>query len=102
MGLVQQEPVLFNYSIIENILYGKKDASNSEILEAAEIANAKEFIESSVLTESFDSRASVLLKGMKDYEVPILEKLGGNREEYNSLVDTLTKIDEKERKEGKF
>lgn len=44
IGLVMQEPTLFNYSIHENILYGKKDASNSEIKKAAETANALEFI----------------------------------------------------------
>lgn len=44
MGMVMQEPILFNYSIYENILYGKPDAKNSEILKAAEIANAMEFI----------------------------------------------------------
>lgn len=44
--MVMQEPTLFNYSIKENILYGKDDARNSEIKEAAEIANAIEFIES--------------------------------------------------------
>ncbi len=44
MGLVQQEPVLFNYSIYENILYGNSNAMNSEIIEAAKDANAMEFI----------------------------------------------------------
>jgi ABC-type multidrug transport system fused ATPase/permease subunit len=29
MGLVMQEPQLFNYTIEENILYGKLDAKNS-------------------------------------------------------------------------
>ena len=29
MGLVMQEPTLFNYSILENVLYGKSDAANS-------------------------------------------------------------------------
>ncbi|KAK8860637.1 hypothetical protein M9Y10_012302 [Tritrichomonas musculus] len=45
IGLVSQEPILFNKSIKENILYGKKDASDEEILASAEIANAKKFIE---------------------------------------------------------
>jgi ABC-type multidrug transport system fused ATPase/permease subunit len=45
MGLVQQEPTLFNYSVKENILYGKIKASNEDIKKAAEIANATEFIE---------------------------------------------------------
>ena len=28
MGLVMQEPTLFNYSLKENILYGNQEASN--------------------------------------------------------------------------
>ena len=44
-GLVQQEPILFNYSIKENIAYAKGDASADEITYAAEIANATEFID---------------------------------------------------------
>jgi len=43
-GLVQQEPILFNYSVRENIAYAKVNATNQEILDAAEIANATEFI----------------------------------------------------------
>ena len=46
MGLVMQEPTLFNYTIKENILYGDDTAKNSEIYEAAESANALEFIQS--------------------------------------------------------
>ena len=45
MSLVMQEPNIFNYSIKENILYGKIDAKNSEILHASTIANCNEFIE---------------------------------------------------------
>jgi ABC-type multidrug transport system fused ATPase/permease subunit len=45
MGLVMQEPTLFNYTISENILYGSHNSTNSEIKEAAETANAIEFIE---------------------------------------------------------
>ncbi len=45
MGLVMQEPTLFNYTIRENILYGKSFASDAEIRDAAQIANALEFIE---------------------------------------------------------
>jgi ABC-type multidrug transport system fused ATPase/permease subunit len=44
-GLVQQEPMLFNTSILENICYGKSHASAAEVLEAAKIADADEFIE---------------------------------------------------------
>ena len=40
-----QEPIIFNYSILENVLYGKVNATNSEVLEATKIANCTEFIE---------------------------------------------------------
>jgi ATP-binding cassette subfamily B (MDR/TAP) protein 1 len=45
VSLVMQEPIIFNYSILENVLYGKVNAKNSEVLEATEIANCTEFIE---------------------------------------------------------
>lgn len=45
MGLVMQEPTLFNYTIAENILYGHATATNSQVIEAAKAANALEFIE---------------------------------------------------------
>jgi len=44
-GLVQQEPLIFNCSIMENIIYGKASASAWEIRTASEIANCHEFIE---------------------------------------------------------
>lgn len=49
MGLVMQEPTLFNYTIKENILYGAPFAKDSEIREATSVANALEFIESQEL-----------------------------------------------------
>lgn len=44
-GLVQQEPVLFNYSVRDNICYAKENATIKEITDAAEIANAAGFLE---------------------------------------------------------
>lgn len=44
MGLVSQEPTLFATSIRANILYGKPDASQEEVEEAAKSANAHKFI----------------------------------------------------------
>jgi ATP-binding cassette subfamily B (MDR/TAP) protein 1 len=49
IGLVQQEPILFNLSIRENISYGNEGVSEAEIVEAAMQANIHEFI-SSLLT----------------------------------------------------
>lgn len=44
MALVPQEVLLFGGSIRENIAYGKPDATDAEIIEAAKQANAWEFI----------------------------------------------------------
>ncbi len=46
IGIVPQEVILFGGTIRENIAYGKPDATQDEILEAARQANAWEFIES--------------------------------------------------------
>ena len=45
VAYVPQEALLFHRSIRENIAYGRPDASNAEIREAARLANALEFIE---------------------------------------------------------
>ncbi|XP_022813968.1 multidrug resistance protein 1B-like [Spodoptera litura] len=44
IGLVRQEPVLFNNTVRENIRYGCEDATDAEIQAAAEQANAHFFI----------------------------------------------------------
>jgi ATP-binding cassette subfamily B (MDR/TAP) protein 1 len=45
LGYVGQEPVLFNTSIKENILFGKSDATDEEIKDALQNSNAWQFIE---------------------------------------------------------
>ena len=44
MSMVLQESILFTGSIVENIAYGRPDATGMEIIEAAKDANADEFI----------------------------------------------------------
>ena len=44
LALVSQEPVLFDMSIYDNILYGKPEASREEVIDAAKAAAAHEFI----------------------------------------------------------
>jgi subfamily B ATP-binding cassette protein MsbA len=44
MSIVTQEPILFNDSIAGNILLGKENATEQEIIEAAKVANAHNFI----------------------------------------------------------
>jgi ATP-binding cassette subfamily B protein len=53
IGLVSQETYLFNKSIAENIAYGKEDAKEGEIVEAAKIAELHDFI--TTLPKGYDS-----------------------------------------------
>lgn len=53
IGYVPQKAVLFSGSISENIRYGKEDASDEEVRQAAEIAQAAGFI--NVMPEGFNS-----------------------------------------------
>lgn len=44
MGIVSQESILFNDTIYNNIAFGMETATEEEIIEAAKVANAHEFI----------------------------------------------------------
>ena len=65
MGLVSQEPTLFNYSVKDNILYGFPKATNKDILEVAERANVTEFIESDALEHAIMDDPQNLLRNMQ-------------------------------------
>ena len=54
IGFVPQKGVLFSGTIASNLRFGKRDASDNDIREAAEIAQAMEFIEEK--PNKFDSR----------------------------------------------
>jgi ABC-type multidrug transport system fused ATPase/permease subunit len=53
ISIVPQEPLLFHRTIRENISYGKPDASEAEIIEAAKQAQAHEFIQR--LSQGYES-----------------------------------------------
>jgi ATP-binding cassette subfamily B protein len=53
MAIVPQEPVIFSGTVIENIRYGRPEASLDEVHAAAEAAYAQEFIRE--LPEGFDT-----------------------------------------------
>jgi ATP-binding cassette, subfamily B, bacterial len=53
ISLVLQDTLLFRASIAQNIAYGKPEATHSEIVEAARLANADEFIDR--LPEGYDT-----------------------------------------------
>lgn len=44
MGIVNQEPILFNDTIFNNIAFGVEGATMEQVVEAAKVANAHEFI----------------------------------------------------------
>jgi len=45
ISLVPQDPVLFHRTILENIRYGQREATDKEVIEAAKKAHCHEFIE---------------------------------------------------------
>ncbi|MEQ9641227.1 MAG: ABC transporter transmembrane domain-containing protein [Alphaproteobacteria bacterium] len=53
LGLVPQDAVVFAESALENIRYGRPEASDADVVAAAEAAHAKDFIEA--LPDGFDT-----------------------------------------------
>jgi len=54
LGIVLQDTVMFSETVKENIRYGKLEATDDEIKEAAKLANAHQFIKR--LPQSYDTR----------------------------------------------
>lgn len=54
IAMVSQEPFLFNGTVRENILYGRLEASEKEMIKAAQAANCHDFIQR--LPEGYDTR----------------------------------------------
>lgn len=53
IALVAQEPILFHRSLMDNIRYGRRDATDEEVYEAAKKAHCHEFI--SALSDGYDT-----------------------------------------------
>ena len=53
IGVVPQDTVLFNTSLIENVRYGRPEASDQEVKRAIELAHLKDFVES--LPNTYDT-----------------------------------------------
>jgi len=72
IGIVPQDTVLFNDTILYNIHYGRPEASLAEVVEAAKAAHIHEFIES--LPERYESRVGergLKLSGGEEQRVAI-------------------------------
>ncbi len=72
IGFVPQEPMLFTGTIYENILFGNPNAKESDVIKAAELAYASEFIEK--LPLGFDTQVGergVTLSGGQKQRIAI-------------------------------
>jgi ATP-binding cassette subfamily B protein len=98
IAIVLQDVFLFHGSVRENILFGKPDATEQEVIEAARVANAHDFI--MALPEGYDTaigergvklsggqkqRLSIARAVLKDAPILILD-------EATSSVDTETEL----------
>ena len=61
IGLVSQEPVIFKRNIYENILYGKLDSNEEDILEMAKNANIETFL----IDKKYEKKDNLLSGGEK-------------------------------------
>lgn len=98
IGIVQQDVYLFNATIKENILYGKPDATDEEVIEAAKHANIHDFIVS--LEKGYDTEVGergVKLSGGQKQRLSIARVFLKNPpililDEATSALDTATEI----------
>src|SRR5207247_9140248 len=100
IGLVMQEPVLFSGSIRENIMYGDVEASEENVVRAAQSANAHDFIVG--LPKGYDTqigergvtlsvgqrqRSAIARALLKNPSIPILDEPTSNiRSEWQPLI----------------
>jgi ATP-binding cassette subfamily B protein len=72
IGFVPQDPVLFHRTLIENIRYGRRDATDEEVLVAAHLAHCDDFIEQLPLKyETYVGERGVKLSGGERQRVAI-------------------------------
>ncbi len=98
IGVVNQDALLFNDTIADNIAYGKPDATRDEIIAAAKLANAHEFIVSGNHAEGYDTEVGekgFKLSGGEKQRVAIARAILRNPpililDEATSALDTVT------------
>jgi ATP-binding cassette subfamily B protein len=109
IGLVQQNVFLFDGTIRENIMYGNPDATNEQLIQAAEMANIASFIRS--LPDGFDTevgergvklsggqkqRISIARVFLKDPPILIFDEATSSldSESENLIQDAMLKLSE--------
>jgi ATP-binding cassette, subfamily B, multidrug efflux pump len=98
VGVVTQEPFLFSGTIMENIRYGRLDASDEDVIEAAKMANADSFIQSlpnGYLTDTGE-RGKLLSQGQRQLIAIARAILADPRllilDEATANIDTRTEV----------
>jgi ATP-binding cassette subfamily B protein len=72
ISLVPQDPVLFHRSLLENIRYGRRDATDDEVKEAGRLAHCDEFVNNLPLGyDTFVGERGVKLSGGERQRVAI-------------------------------
>jgi ATP-binding cassette subfamily B protein len=96
IGMIPQDPSLFHRSLMENIRYGKIDASDEEVIEASKRAHAHEFIgKLSNGYESLVGERGVKLSGGQRQRIAIARAILKNApililDEATSQLDSVT------------
>jgi ABC-type multidrug transport system fused ATPase/permease subunit len=83
-----QEPLLFNTTIKENILYGNDQADDAKVRQVAQMANALQFIESNI--EDLDKEDV-----QKEIVKRLTEKINSEKDKYLALSRIQSLYDEK-------
>lgn len=97
-ALVPQDAVIFASSVVDNIAFGRTDASLSDVIEAAQLAQAHEFI--SQLPQGYDTQLGergVKLSGGQKQRIAIARAILANRpilllDEATSALDAASEL----------
>ena len=96
IAMIPQDPILFHRSLIENIRYGRLDASDEEVIDAAKKAHAHEFImETGEAYASLVGERGVKLSGGQRQRIALARAILKNAsilllDEATSALDSIT------------